>query len=317
MDEKHSVLLSKLTQEHKLEIVHAASDYAETLIFSREVARPGLQFTGFYEYHDPLRALLYGKQENTYLLQLDDSARERSIEELMRRRPCALIACHGIRPLQEMLTMAKRYDVNLLATPMATSEYMARLITSLHVHLAPRQTIHGVLVDVYGEGVLITGDSGIGKSETALELIKRGHRLIADDAVEIRQISAETLVGQSPPLIRHYMEFRGIGVVNARDIYGVGAVKASQSIHLVVNLEIWDPNKTYTRLGTEEEFTEILEVPLPSIMVPVRPGRNLAVIVELAAMNNRQKKLGYNAARALEKRHDEMIDSGGFQPEWI
>lgn len=316
MPEQYFVLLSKLVQEHNLTVVNASPDYEEAKILSMAVARPGLQFAGFYAYHDPLRILVYGKQENTYLEQLSGEARHNSIDELMRRRPCALVACHEIELFPEMVALAKKYGVNLLSTPFDTSEFMARLITSLHVHLAPRQTIHGVLVEVYGEGVLIMGDSGIGKSETALELIKRGHRLIADDAVEIRRISNGVLVGQAPPLIRHYMEFRGIGIVNARYIYGMGAVKSSQSVHLAVKLESWEEYKPYVRLGVEDEFTEILEVDVPSVTIPVRPGRNLAVIIELAAMNNRQKKLGYNAARDLEQRHDEVVDNG-FAPEWL
>lgn len=316
MPEQYSVLLSKLVEEHSLTIENASSDYDEAKIYSMSVGRPGLQFTGFYEYHDPLRVLVYGKQESTYLEQLTTEERRHSIEELMRRKPCALIGCHDVEPGEIMLELAQKYDVNLFTSPMDTSEFMARIITSLHVHLAPRLTIHGVLVDVYGEGVLITGDSGIGKSETALELIKRGHRLIADDAVEIRRVSGSVLVGQSPPLIRHYMEFRGIGIVNTRYIYGMGAVKSSQSVHLVVNLENWEEYKPYNRLGVDDEYTEILDVSVPSITVPVRPGRNLAVIIELAAMNNRQKKLGYNAARDLETRHDEAVDEG-FELDWF
>jgi HPr kinase/phosphorylase len=310
MPEQYSVLLSKLVKEHDLAIVNAAPDYEETKIQSMAVVRPGLQFAGFYAYHDPLRILVYGKHENTYLEQLNEQARYNSIEELMRRKPCALIACHDVELFPEMVPLAQKHGVNLLATPFDTSEFMARLITSLHVHLAPRQTMHAVLVEVYGEGVLITGDSGIGKSEAALELVKRGHRLIADDAVEVRNISSGVLVGQSPALIRHYMEFRGIGVVNVRYIFGVGAVKSSQHIHMAVKLESWEAHKHYSRLGSEEEYTDILGVPVPSITIPVRPGRNLAVIIELAAMNNRQKKMGYNAAKDLEQRHDEAVDSG-------
>ena len=315
MPEPYSVLLSTLVEEHKLSIVNKSTDYETARIMSMAVARPGLQLTGFYEYHDPLRVLVYGKQETTYLEKLDDVARYHALNELLMRRPCALIACHAVEPFPEMLELAKIFDVNLLSCPLDTSEFMASLITSLHIHLAPRCSIHGVLVEVYGEGVLIDGDSGIGKSETALELIKRGHRLIADDAVEIRRVSGGVLVGQAPPLIRHYMEFRGIGVVNARYIYGMGAVKPSQNIDLVVKLESWEAYKPYNRLGVDDEFSEILDTKVPSVTVPVRPGRNLAVIVELAAMNNRQKKLGYNAAKDLEERHDAAIDSGTWD-QW-
>ncbi len=312
MAQPYSVLLSTIVEEQALTIINASSDYEQAKIIDTAVGRPGLQFAGFYEYFDPNRVLVYGKQESTYLERLAPDARAKAIEGLMEKKPCALVACHGVPIMPEIEEFARKYDVNVFASELDTSEFMARLISSLHIYLAPRQTVHAVLVEVYGEGLLITGDSGIGKSETALELIKRGHRLIADDAVEIRRISADTLVGQAPPLIRHYMEFRGIGVVNARYIFGVGAVKSSQSIHLVVNLENWEEYKPYNRLGADMEYTEILGVEVPSVTIPVRPGRNLAVILELAAMNNRQKKLGYNAAQDLEQRHDAGIDSGFY-----
>jgi len=312
MAAEYSVLLSHLVKEHELSIVHVSEDYEKARIYSMAVGRPGLQFAGFFEYYDPERMLVSGKQEHTYLERLDPEARYKAVEELAKHRPCALIVCHQVMPLAELTELAEKYDVNVFTSEMDTSEFMAQLIGSLHVHLAPRKTIHGVLVEVYGEGLLITGDSGIGKSETALELIKRGHRLIADDAVEIRRIAHNNLVGEAPALIRHYMEFRGIGVVNARFIYGVGAVKSSQTIHLVVNLENWDEYKSYDRLGVDSESTEILGVEVPCVTIPVRPGRNLAVILELAAMNNRQKKLGYNAAEDLERMHDQSIDNNLF-----
>lgn len=313
MAEEYSVLLSKLVAEHELSIVHTSTDFNEVRIYSMAVGRPGLQYAGFFEYYDPHRMLISGKQEHTFLERLEPEARYKAIEGLMQRQPCALIVCHEVVPLPELVELAEKYDVNVFTSEMDTSEFMAQLIGSLHIHLAPRKTIHGVLVEVYGEGLLITGDSGIGKSETALELIKRGHRLIADDAVEIKQISRNKLVGSAPPLIRHYMEFRGIGVVNARFIYGVGAVKSAQTIHLVVNLENWEDYKAYDRLGVDSEYTEILGVAVPCVTIPVRPGRNLAVILELAAMNNRQKKLGYNAAEDLEQRHDSDIDNDSFE----
>lgn len=312
MAEEYSVLLSQLVKEHEMTIVHVSEDYETSRIYSMAVGRPGLQYAGFFEYYDSRRMLVSGKQEHTYLERLDPAARYKAIEGLMSRRPCALIVCHEVTPLCELAELAEKYDVNIFRSQMDTSEFMAQLIGSLHVHLAPRKTIHGVLVEVYGEGLLITGDSGIGKSETALELIKRGHRLIADDAVEIKKIAHNNLVGEAPAMIRHYMEFRGIGVVNARYIYGVGAVKSSQTIHLVIKLENWEDYKSYDRLGIESEVTEILGVDVPSVTIPVRPGRNLAVILELAAMNNRQKKLGYNAAEDLERMHDMCIDNNLF-----
>lgn len=313
MAQEYTVPLSLLVKEHDLIPAHTSADFENAMIHSMAVGRPGLQFAGFYEYFDNSRMLVYGKQENTYLKKLSDDARYKSVESLMEHQPCALIACHGVDLLPEVVELAKKHDINVFISELDTSELMAQLISSLHLHLAPRQTIHAVLVDVYGEGLLITGDSGIGKSETALELIKRGHRLIADDAVEIRRTSKDTLIGQAPPLIRHYMEFRGIGIVNVRYIFGVGAVKASQKIHLVVNLESWEDYMPYDRLGVDENFTEIMGVKVPLITIPVRTGRNLAVILELAAMNNRQKKLGYNAAEDLEKRHDYNIDNGIFE----
>ncbi|MEG2009113.1 MAG: HPr(Ser) kinase/phosphatase [Oscillospiraceae bacterium] len=312
MASEYYVMLSALVREHELNILHTSHDFDQVKIVSMAVGRPGLQFTGFFEYFDARRMLVTGKQESTYLERLDPDARYRSIEGLMCHKPCAIVICHDVGPLPEEIELAEKYDVNLFSVEMDTSEFMAQLISSLHIHLAPRKTIHGVLVEVYGEGLLITGDSGIGKSETALELIKRGHRLIADDAVEIRRIAKDKLVGEAPPMIRHYMELRGIGIINARYIYGVGAVKTSQTIQLVVNLENWDETKAYDRLGVESEFTDILGVSLPSLTIPVRPGRNLAVILELAAMNNRQKKLGYNAAQDLETRHDYEIDNQLF-----
>lgn len=313
MAQKYSVPLAQLVKEHRLVPAHTSADFEQFMISSMAVGRPGLQFAGFYEYFDNSRMLVYGKQENTYLKKLSSEDRNKSVESLMQHEPCALIACHGVDLLPEIVEMAQKYDTNVFTSELDTSELMAQLISSLHMHLAPRQTIHAVLVDVYGEGLLITGDSGIGKSETALELIKRGHRLIADDAVEIRRTSKDTLIGQSPPLIRHYMEFRGIGIVNVRYIFGVGAVKASQKIHLVVNLENWEDYRPYDRLGVEENYTDIMGVQVPLITIPVRTGRNLAVILELAAMNNRQKKLGYNAAADLEKRHDYNIDNDLFE----
>lgn len=219
-----------------------------------------------------------------------------------------LIICHGVDAFPECQEMAEKYDRNLFLTAEDTSTFMADLITYLGRELAPRITCHGVLVEVYGEGLLITGDSGIGKSETALELIKRGHRLIADDAVEIRRVARDTLVGTAPELIRYYMELRGIGVIDARHIFGIGAVKPETNIDLVVNFEQWDDGKAYDRLGLDTHCTDILGVQVPALTIPVRPGRNLAVILELAAMNNRQKNLGFNAAQVLADKHDELVD---------
>ena len=201
--------------------------------------------------------------------------------------------------MPECLEMAKKYDVTVLGTKDTTSYIVSSLITYLKSALAPRVTRHGVLVEVYGEGILMTGDSGVGKSETAIELVKRGHRLIADDAVELRKVSNRQIMGTAPENIRHFIELRGIGIVNVARVYGVGAVKLSESLDLVVQLEAWDPTKNYQRTGLENEYYDILGVSIPSTSIPVSPGRNLAVVLETAAINNRQKKMGYNAAREL------------------
>ena len=310
INDEYSVSLSSVAREQGLAVLHAAKDFGSARVRTADVNRPALQLAGFYDYFDPKRLQLIGRVESTYLMSLPEGERREALERFMRFDLCAIILCHGIDEIPELMEFAVKYDRTIMSTSEDTSTFMADLISMLRNAMAPRVTLHGVLVEVYGEGLLITGDSGVGKSETALELIKRGHRLIADDAVEIRRISRETLIGKAPALIRYYMELRGIGVINARHIFGVGAVKPENNIDLVVNFELWDAEKTYDRLGLETEHTSILGVDLPSYTVPVRPGRNLAVILELAAMNNRQKKMGYNAAEALAREHDALVDSG-------
>ncbi len=311
MNDKYSVSLSSIVKEQKLTVLHAASDFETARLHTADVNRPALQLTGFYDYFDPKRIQLIGRVESTYLESLGEKGRYKSLEELMSFDISALIICHGTKPFPECIELAEKYDRTLLLTEEDTSTFMADLISSLTNALAPRITMHGVLVEVYGEGLLITGDSGVGKSETALELIKRGHRLIADDAVEIRRISRDTLVGTAPELIRYYMELRGIGVIDARHIFGIGAVKPESNIDMVVNFELWDDNKAYDRLGLDTQYMKILDADVPSLVIPVRPGRNLAVILELAAMNNRQKNMGFNAAKTLAEEHDRFIDNGG------
>ncbi len=310
MKEKYTVKLSSIVAEQELEIINRASDYDEALIRTADVNRPALQLAGFYNYFDPKRLQLMGRVESTYLESLSEDKRRRALENLMTFDIAGLIVCHGMQPFPECVEMARKYDRTLLKTNEDTSTFMADLIGSLRNHLAPRFTCHGVLVEVYGEGLLITGDSGIGKSETALELIKRGHRLVADDAVEIRRVSRQTLIGTAPEMIRYYMELRGIGVIDARHIYGIGAVKPEGNIDLVVHFEQWDDEKAYDRLGLETEYEDMLGVHVPKATIPVRPGRNLAVILELAAMNNRQKKMGFNAAQTLADDHDRFVDNG-------
>ena len=308
MRSKYSVKLKTVVEEHHLQPLHTSKDYETALLTTADVNRPALQLAGFYNYFDPHRLQMIGHVESTYLGSLSSEERLRAYERFMQYDISALVICHGVKPSPECVAMAEKYDRNLFITDEDTSEFMADVIVSLHRHLAPRCTIHGVLVEIYGEGVLLLGDSGIGKSETALELIKRGHRLIADDAVEIRKINHQRLHGSAPEMIRYYMELRGIGVINVRHIYGVGAVKPEGGIDLVVLMEPWVDGKAYDRLGLTEETETILGVKLPKVTIPVRPGRNLAVILELAAMNNRQKKMGYNAAVALTEAHDALVD---------
>ncbi len=310
VNDAYSVSLKGVVKEQNLRVLRASRDYETARVRTADVNRPALQLAGFYDYFDPKRLQLIGRVESTYLASLDQAQRREALERFMRFDLMAIILCHGIDEMPELMETAEKYDRTVLCTNEDTSTFMADLISMLRNAMAPRQTIHGVLVEVYGEGLLITGDSGVGKSETALELIKRGHRLIADDAVEIRRVSREMLIGSAPELIRYYMELRGIGVINARHIFGVGAVKPETNVDLVVNFELWDDEKAYDRLGLETEHTSILGVDLPQYTVPVRPGRNLAVILELAAMNNRQKKMGYNAAEALAREHDALVDLG-------
>ena len=309
MRSKYKVKLKTIVQEHKLNILHSSKDYDTAVLTTADVNRPAMQLAGFYNYFDPHRLQIIGRVESTYLDTLTDQERRDALERFMQYDIAALVICHGMQPFPECLELAEKYDRNLFITDEDTSDFQADVIGTLHSYLAPRITTHGVLVEVYGEGVLLIGDSGIGKSETALELIKRGHRLIADDAVDIKRVSAKSLVGESPELIRHYVELRGIGVVDVRRLFGVGAVKSAEKIDLIINLEQWEENKMYDRLGIDEQRTEILGISIPSIVIPVRPGRNLAIIIEIAAMNNRQKKLGFDTAKEFSQK---LLDSMGL-----
>ena len=274
-----------------------------------EIIRPGLALSGFYEIFDADRISLIGNAEHRYLLRLPADERRKHITDFVNARPVAIIFTRGLGIFDEMIEEAKRVGVPVLRTREKTSPFMAAMISSLNTHLAPRITRHGVLVEVYGEGLLLVGDSGVGKSETAIELVKRGHRLIADDAVEIKRVSAKTLVGSAPEIIRHYVELRGIGIVDVRRIFGMGAVKETEKIDLVINLEPWQDGKMYDRLGLDEETTDILGIKVPSIVLPVCPGRNLSVVIEVAAMNNRQKRMGYNTAKEFNKRLMESMSA--------
>ena len=299
MEKKYSVSLAKIIGEFALEQLYIPCDPADLFVTTSDINRPGLQLAGFFEFFDKDRIQIIGRNETTYLQESDEELRLERVKELISRKPPAVIITRGMEPLVEMTDLAMEYKVPILRTGDTTSAFMSSLISFLNVERAPRITRHGVLVEVYGEGVLMLGESGVGKSETAIELIKRGHRLIADDAVEIRRVSSKTLVGSSPDNIRHFIELRGIGIINARRIFGIGSVKMTEKIDLVVNLEQWDQNKVYDRMGVVSEKTEILGLDITSVTIPVKPGRNLAVIIEVAAMNNRQKKMGYNAAKEL------------------
>ena len=299
MASKYSVTLQKLLKEHPMNEIYLPKSADEILISSPDVNRPGLLFAGYENYFDPARVNFIGITETEYLNTLSAKVRSQRVYLFMSKRPAAVIFTRGIDCPADILELAKEFEVPILSSVESTSGIMATLTAFLNIELAERITRHGVFVEVYGEGVLILGDSGVGKSETAVELIKRGHRLIADDAVEIKKTGAKTLVGSAPDNIRHFIELRGIGIINARRIFGMGAVKLNEKIDMVIELEPWDVDKVYDRMGIEEEKIEILGVSVPHTVVPIKPGRNLAIIIEVAAMNNRQKKMGYNAAREL------------------
>ena len=301
MAKEFSVSLEKIKNEFSLEEIHSPYSCSEAKIISNDLNRPGLNFVGDYDFYDEKRIQVIGNAEYGYLNKLTEEKRKEVLDEYMSHKPPLIVITRSNDIIPEMLEAAKKYSVFLMRTSVSTSRFVAGLISFLHVELAPRITCHGVLVEVYGEGILLLGESGVGKSEAAIELVKRGHRLIADDAVEVRRVSDKTLVGSSPENIRHFVELRGIGIINVRQIFGVGAVKVTEKIDMVINLEQWDNKKIYDRIGLENEKTDILGVEVNSLTLPVKPGRNLAVIIEVAAMSNRQKKMGYNAAEELMK----------------
>lgn len=297
-----TVTLKEIAEEFALECITGCEKLEEVLITTADVNRPGLQLTGYYEFFGTDRIQIMGKVETTYLERMTSSERHSVFDEFFSNGiPCIVVA-RGLEIFPEMIEISNKFEIPILRTNDVTSRFMSAIIRYLNVQLAPRISKHGVLVEVYGEGILILGESGVGKSETALELVKRGHRLVADDVVEIRKVSDRSLVGTAPDIIRHFIEIRGIGILDVKNLYGVGSVKVTENINLVINLELWDEKKSYDRLGLVEEYTEILDLSVPSLKIPVRPGRNLAIIVEVAAMNNRQKKMGYNAAKVLNDR---------------
>ena len=307
-----SVSLAKLAEEANLTIAYTPCELDKIQVTATEVYRPGILLAGYYENFDSKRIQIIGLTEMSYLDELSTSLRNTHLEKLFSFQPPAIVLTRGMQPLSEMMQFAKQYGVPILMSTEMTSALMGQLITTLNTELAPRITRHGVLVEVYGEGILILGDSGVGKSETAIELVKRGHRLIADDAVELRRVSYRKILGTAPANIRHFIELRGIGIINVARLFGIGAVKNSVEVEMVIELEAWDRTKNYDRTGLESNTYDILGVKVPSMLIPVMPGRNLAVILETAAVNNRQKEMGYNAAQELLNRLGLQNDVSGF-----
>ncbi len=307
--------LVTLVEEFSLQVTFAASDYKSIRLTVEDVARPGLQLAGYFDHFEPMRLQVLGNVEMSYLAKLSPTERTIIFDRLFSYKFPALLIARNMMPDEECLAMAKKHNVTVLRSAEATSTIVSAIIAYLKAELAPRITRHGVLMEVYGEGILLIGDSGIGKSEAAVELLKRGHRLIADDAVEIKKINESSLRGAAPELIRNYIELRGIGIINVAKLFGVGAVKSENEIDLVVNIVPWNNQEVYDRLGLEEHYMEILGVQIPLYTIPITPGRNLAVILEVAAMNNRQRKMGYNSAAEftdqMHRHFDEHMGRNG------
>lgn len=304
-----SVKLGEIIKEFDLEVLCAAPDYENVPLSTLDVNRPGLPLTGFFEHFDTKRLLLIGLTEHTYLKDMTPEQRRMRFEALLAYPVPALILTRGLVAFPECLETAQKHGRTVLRTKEQTSVFMSALIGSLYNHLAPRITRSGVMMEIYGEGVLFQGESGVGKSEVAIELVKRGHRIIADDAVEIKRTHLGTLEATAPELIRHYMELRGIGVIDVRRLFGMGAIKMQQQIDLIIKLEPWDDEAVYDRLGLESAYMELMGVKIPLVTIPVKPGRNLASIAEVAAMNNRNRKMGHNAALELTRRMDRHFEA--------
>jgi len=297
MNQMQSVLLKDLVDEFSLEIVHKATDFEKIRLLVEDVSRPGLQLAGYFYHFEPMRLQVMGNMEASYIEKLSEAERAITFDRLLSYKFPALLIARNIPVDPLLVEMANKHNVTLLRSKDATSTIVSAIITYLKSALAPRITRHAVLMEIYGEGVLLMGESGMGKSETAIELLKRGHRMIADDAVEIRRVAGDILMGTSPELVRNYVELRGIGIINVAKLYGMGAVKAENEINLIVNVVPWEKHASYDRLGLEDQYTELLGVKIPTYTIPISPGRNLAVILEVAAMNNRQRKMGYNPAK--------------------
>ena len=302
MENTAKLPLGKIIENFSLEVIYEPKNVDTIFVTKSDINRPGLQMIGFLKFFDSERIQIMGKEEFTFLEQFSTDEREKRLEQYFSQGFPALVIARGLQIFPEMLEYAETYKVPLLRTELGTSQFMSMIIRYLNEQLAPRKTRHGVLCEIYGEGILIMGESGVGKSEAAIELVKRGHRLVADDAVEIKKISDQTLIGSSPEIIRHFVEVRGIGIIDVKEIFGMGAIKDEQQIDMVIHLEPWEKGKQYDRLGMVDEYTNIMGINVPSLTIPVKLGRNIAVIVEVAAMNNRQKKMGYNAAVELNNR---------------
>ena len=305
MIDMSGVLLTTLVKEFDLEVAYKATDYEHIRLTVEDVARPGLQLAGYFDHFEPMRLQVMGNVEESYLQKLTEQEQSVVFDRLFSYKIPALLIARDLPVQDQCLEMAKKHNITLLRTHEATSTIISTIIAYLKYVLAPSIARHGVLMEVYGEGLLMIGESGMGKSETAVELVKRGHRLIADDAVEIRQVSSSKLMGSASALVRNYVELRGIGIINVAKLFGMGAVKAENEIDLVVNIVPWKTHEVYDRLGLEDQYMEILGVKIPMYTIPVTPGRNLAVILEVAAMNNRQKKMGYNPALEFTQQIDD------------
>ena len=314
MIDTYSVPLTDLVAEFDFQVEHASTDYRSVRLTVPDISRPGLQLAGYFDHFEPMRLLVIGNVEISYLAKLTEAERLITFDRLFSYRFPALVFCRDTHPDPQCLEMARKHNVTVLRSREATSTTGSGIITYLNAAQAPRITRHGVLMEVYGEGILLIGESGIGKSEAAVELLKRGHRLIADDAVEIRKISVNTLVGTAPELIRNYIELRGIGIVNVAKLFGMGAVKEQNEINLVVNIVPWNTHEVYDRLGLEDQHMDILGVKVPVYTIPITPGRNLAVILEVAAMNNRQRKMGYNSALEFTEQINRHFDQNLGSP---
>ncbi|MBQ3081745.1 MAG: HPr(Ser) kinase/phosphatase [Clostridia bacterium] len=305
---EYSVKLTKLVDEFSLEGIVVPDNINDIVVTRSDVSRPGLPLCGYFEYFEGGRIQIMGRMEISFIESLSPEKRIEALSNFLSKGVVCVVVTAGLDVCEDLVDLCKEYNTPLYRTTNDTSNFTAALIASLNIHLAERITLHGVLIEVYGEGILLLGDSGMGKSETAIELVKRGHRLIADDSVDIKRVSAKTLVGSAPEIIRHYVEMRGIGIVDIRRIFGMGAIKLSEKIDLIINIEDWEKGKVYERLGLVDTYTDILGIKIPSITVPVTPGRNLAVIIEIAAMNNRQKRMGYNTAEEFNKKLISMYE---------